>query len=226
MERTQKIFDADLTSLKDGLLLMGGLVESMLREAEEALSNHNVSLAIEVIRRDQEIDQVEKDVDELAVQILALRQPAATDLRFVTSALKISKDLERMGDEIKNICERVQEMPRAPEESLCADVYLMIRKAQYIIKKSLDSFVHLSSQEAGRVLDLDEEIDYLHLKIRRDMTELMKVDSHQVDLASKLISVSKSLERIGDHAINVAEQVIFTVEGLDIRHEDRPTPLP
>lgn len=223
MEKTQRVFAADLQSLKDGLLLMGGVVESMLSEAESALMGLDQELARRVQDRDQEVDQIEKHVDELAIQILALRQPAAVDLRFVTSALKISKDLERMGDEVKNICERIEEIGEAPKPHQTEDLFLMIKKCRHLIKCSLDSFVHLSSQEAGQVLELDDEIDRMHRRIRSDLTNAMKAQPSEVETASKLISMAKSLERIGDHAINVAEQVIFTVEGLDIRHEDRPS---
>lgn len=224
-EHTYKPFEADLAKLKDNLLLMGGLIESMLQEAKEALLNNDAELARKVIQQDRQLDQMEKDADELAVQILALRQPAAKDLRFVAAALKISTDLERMGDEIVNICERVIELSEFEPIKPYQDLPKMLDMSSQLISRSLDAFVSLSSQQAGKVLKDDDEIDNLYREILNELVDIMKHRPETIVPAMKLMSVAKYLERLADHATNVAEQVIFMVEGLDVRHSSiRPTP--
>ena len=225
-ERTFKIFDQDLEQLKESLLLMGGLIESMLTEVRDCVTQRDPVLANQIIARDRQLNQWEKDVDELAIQILALRQPAARDLRFVVAALKISTDLERVGDEIVNICERIFEIAELNSAMQSFDDLLsMLDLSGKLISRSLDSFVALDSQLAGSVLKDDQEVDDLHKKVIGDLLELMKLNSGLIVPAMKFISISKYIERIADHATNVAEQVIFMVEGLDIRHLDvRPAP--
>jgi len=217
-DHTMKKFDVDLSQLKEGLLLMGGSIESMMQEARDALLQRNPDLARKVIERDLQVDKMEKDTDELAISILALRQPAAKDLRFVSAALKITTDMERMGDEIVNICERAIELTKFPPRAPHEDISKIFDLSSALISKSLDAFVNLSSQEAGDLLMLDDEIDQLHRKIYLELVEQMKTDPAQIDSTMKYIYVAKHLERIADHATNIAEQVIFMVEGLDIRH--------
>lgn len=224
-EHTSKLFENDLSQLKDGLLLMGGLIESMLQEAKEALLGNDAALASKVIQRDRQLDQLEKDADELATRILALRQPAAKDLRLVVAALKISTDMERMGDEIVNVCERVIEISKFPPIKPYQDLPRMLDMSGQMISRALDAFVNLSSQQAGSVLQDDDQVDDLHRKILKELLEIMKSKPETIDPAMKLMSVAKYLERLADHATNVAEQVIFMVEGLDVRHTSvRPTP--
>ena len=220
-ERTFKIFYQDLEQLKESLLLMGGLIESMLAEVRDCVIHRDANLANQIIARDRQLNQWEKDVDELAIQILALRQPAARDLRFVVAALKISTDLERVGDEIVNICERIFEIAELNSAiQSFDDLLLMLDLSGKLISRSLDSFVALDSQMAGHVLQDDQAVDDLHKKVIGDLLDLMKLNANLIVPAMKFISVSKYIERIADHATNVAEQVIFMVEGLDIRHSD------
>jgi phosphate transport system protein len=230
-KHTAKAFDADLNSLKESLLLMGGVVESMLKESHEAFKSRNASLAKLIIARDDDVDRIEKSVDELAIQILALRQPAARDLRFVSTALKISKDLERIGDEVVNICERVAELAEMPEslefESISKEpLETIFVSAQEVISRALDAFVSLSSQQAGEILKLDDRIDQHYRSFYRDLLQEMQEHPDLIVRIMKILFVAKYLERIADHATNFAEQVIFVVEGLDIRHEEAILPLP
>jgi phosphate transport system protein len=226
MKHTSQQFEEDLIKLKDSLLLMGGLIESMLKEATEALMTHDSKIAQRVVDRDSDLDQLEKKVDEQAVQILALRQPAAQDLRFVTASMKICTDLERMGDIIVNICERVVELSQFPPIKSYRDLPQMMRVTGTMISKSIDAFVNLSLEEATEVLASDDEIDDLFIKIWDELLQMMKYDQKILEPGMKLLFIAKYLERLADHATNISEQVVFTVKGLDIRHSGSPRPTP
>jgi len=230
-KHTAKAFEADLASLKESLLLMGGIVESMLKEAFEAFNGKSADLAQMIIERDDDVDRVEKSVDELAIQILALRQPAARDLRFVSTALKISKDLERMGDEIVNICERLVELTEMGEDAEFEKIdqthlKALFQMSQEVMTKALDAFVSLSSQEAGDILNLDERIDRKYRELYQEYVGMIENNPRLTRRILKILFIAKYLERIADHATNFAEQVIFVVEGLDIRHEENILPTP
>jgi len=230
-KHTAKAFEADLASLKESLLLMGGIVESMLKEAFEAFNTSSLDLARMIIERDDDVDRVEKSVDELAIQILALRQPAARDLRFVSTALKISKDLERIGDEIVNVCERLVELTEMGEDLEFSKIDQSHLKAlflmsQEVMTKALDSFVSLSSQEAGEILTLDEKVDHKYRELYQEYVNLIENNPRLTRRILKVLFMAKYLERIADHATNFAEQVIFVVEGLDVRHEENILPTP
>jgi phosphate transport system protein len=226
MKHTSHQFEDDLSRLKDTLLLMGGMIESMLQETNQALLTNDAEAAFKIIERDKQLDQMEKKVDEQAIQILALRQPTAVDLRFVTASMKICTDLERMGDSLVNICERITELAKFPPLKPYKDLPKMMQLTAVMITKALDSFVNQSLDLATEVLKSDDEIDELTHMIHRELIEMMKVDGQTVERAIKLISVSKYLERMADHATNIAEQVIFTIKGLDIRHSGPPKPTP
>lgn len=210
---------------------MGGIVESMLKEAFEAFNTSSLDLARMIIERDDDVDRVEKSVDELAIQILALRQPAARDLRFVSTALKISKDLERIGDEIVNVCERLVELTEMGEDLEFSKIDQSHLKAlflmsQEVMTKALDSFASLSSQEAGEILTLDEKVDHKYRELYQEYVNLIENNPRLTRRILKVLFMAKYLERIADHATNFAEQVIFVVEGLDVRHEENILPTP
>lgn len=226
MKHTSQQFEDDLTRLKDTLLLMGGMIESMLDETNQALLNNDSVAAFKIIERDKQLDQMEKKVDELAIQILALRQPTAIDLRFVTASMKICTDLERMGDSLVNICERITELAKFPPLKPYQDLPKMMKLTSAMITKALDAFVNQSLDLASEVLKSDDEIDGLTSLIHRELIEMMKKDSGAVERAIKLMSISKYLERMADHATNISEQVIFMVKGLDIRHSGPPKSTP
>jgi len=226
MKHSSMQFEADLMRLKDSLLLMGGTIESMLHETSEALRTGNAEGAERVIRRDREVDTLEKKVDEQAINILAIRQPAAIDLRFVTSAFKICTDLERMGDILVNICERSIELSKLPQLKRYEILPQMMGLTRAMIAKALDAFVNQSTTLAAEVLESDREVDELTRKVYHELVGIMKTDPEAVERGMKLFFIAKHLERLADHATNIAEQVVFTVKGLDIRHSHAPGPTP
>lgn len=218
--------DEELFRLRDDLLLMGGIVESMLFEAKEALEKHSPKLARQVIDRDEQVDQMEKELDERAISILALRQPAASDLRFVAAALKIITEVERMGDVIRNICERILELEGLVHMQAPDELMSMFDKVHRLTGKCLDAFVKTSSDDAGRAVELDREIDEINRRMHVDLINRMKQEPQILESTLKYLYISKHLERISDHAVNIAEQVVFVEKGLDIRHTRMPTATP
>ncbi len=219
-------FDQDLDRLKELLLLMGGTIESMLQDAAEALAMRSLVHARRIIERDEDVDALEKLVDQRAIEILALRQPTAGDLRFVCAAFKICTDLERMGDIVVNICERVIELDGVAELKNPAQLSRLFRLTKEIISRSLDCFVNQSTLIASEVLLSDQEIDTLTREIYSELMLVMKSESDKVERGMRTFFIAKHLERMADHACNIAEQVVFMVKGLDIRHSHAPGPTP
>lgn len=205
---------------------MGGSIESMLQDAAEALAMHSLSHARRIIERDEDVDALEKLVDQRALEILALRQPTAGDLRFVCAAFKICTDLERMGDIVVNICERVIELEGTAELKNPARLSRLFRLTKEIISRSLDCFVNQSTLIASEVLQSDQEIDSLTREIYEELMAVMKSESEKVERGMRTFFIAKHLERMADHACNIAEQVVFMVKGLDIRHSHAPGPTP
>ncbi|MDB5037845.1 MAG: Phosphate transport system regulatory protein PhoU [Bacteriovoracaceae bacterium] len=226
VKHTSHQFDEDLKRLKDSLVLMGGMIESMLKDTSDALLSHNMEIAQSVIDRDNELDQLEKRVDEQAIQVLALRQPAAQDLRFVTASMKICTDLERMGDIIVNICERLVELSKFSPVKSYRDLPRMMECTGKMITKSIDAFVNLSMELASEVLQEDDEVDALFRSIWSELIEMMRQNPSILEPGVKLLFIAKHLERLADHTTNIAEQVIFTVKGLDVRHSGHLKPTP
>ncbi len=219
-QHTSQQFDQELSQLKEKLLYMGGLAEEMIRDSIRALRDRDSDLAGEVIDRDLTCNRLEVEIDELAIQILALRQPAARDLRFLTTALKISTDIERIGDEAVNIAERTLELNREPQLKPYIDIPRMAEMAQGMLKEALDAFVHHDTRLAYTVCEGDDAIDDLNRQILRELLTYMIEDPGSITRATKIIFVSKYLERIADHATNIAEMVVYMVEGKNIRHTD------
>ncbi len=211
-------FDAELDELKKKILTMGGTVEAMVADSLSALVTRDSDLAKEVQERDLEVDRLEMDSDDLAVRIIALRQPAAGDLRQIVAALKITTDLERMGDLAVNIAERVVELNTEPQLKPYVDLPRMVQKVRRMLSEALDSFMAGSVDRARGVLAADQEVDELHDQIFRELLTYMLQDGGAITRATRLIFISKYLERIADHATNVAEEVIFAIQGRDVRH--------
>jgi len=211
-------FDAELQDLKKKILVMGSLVQTMLADSLTALVTRDTPLASSVDARDNEVDRMEISVDELAVRIIALRQPAASDLRLIIAALKIIKDLERVGDIAVNVAERVIELNAEPQLKLHIDLPRMVDAVQAMIRDSLDAFVNDDAELAQKVLDADEFVDNLNVQIFHELLTFMLGDTKAVNRATRLIFISKYLERAADHATNVAEEVIFAIQGRDVRH--------
>ncbi len=213
-------FDAELLELKKKILTMGGLVEAMIADSLAALTTRDSQLAEEVQRRDREVDRMEMESDDLAVRIIALRQPAAGDLRLIIAALKVTTDLERMGDLSVNIAERVVELNAEPQLKPYIDLPVMAEKVRAMTRDALDSFVTGDVVQARRVLVADNEVDALNVQVFRELLTYMLEDAHTISRATRIIFISKYLERLADHATNVAEEVIFAIEGRDVRHRN------
>ena len=211
-------FHDELDALKQTLLAMGGLVEDQMRHAMQALVGRNDALASEVIERDRQVNAYDVEVDAQCVELLALHQPAAGDLRFITTAMKIVTDLERIGDQAVNIAQRVIELNREPQLKPYIDLPRMAARAQAMVKESLDAFVARDTELARRVRAEDDEVDALKEQIFRELLTFMMEDPRTIPRAIRLILISRCLERVADHATNIAEMVIYLVEGKMVRH--------
>jgi phosphate transport system protein len=220
-EHTSKQFEQQLRALKDKLLLMSHHAEKMIADAIRALVERRPSLAEEVIKGDDAMDQLELEVDNQCYQILALEQPVARDLRFIATALKIVRDIERIGDIAVNIAERANELIQEPEMKPLIDLPIMAEAAQRILKDSLDAFVNSDAELAEKVIRDDAFIDACYEQIFRELLTYMMEDTKYISRALKVIFIAKHLERVGDHSSNIAEMVIFLVRGQDIRHGTR-----
>ena len=214
----QRHFHEELEALKQRLLAMGGLVEDQIRRVMRALIDRDDVLAQEVIERDQQVNAYDVEVDEACVGLLALHQPAAGDLRFITTAMKIVTDLERMGDQAVNIAQRVLELNREPQLKPYIDLPRMAEKAQRMVKESLDAFVARDTKLARKVCAEDAEVDALKEQIFRELLTFMMEDARTIPRAIRLILISRFLERLADHATNVAEMVIYLVDAKMVRH--------
>lgn len=217
-KHTDKAFENDLHDLRERLLLMGGRVESAIARSVKALTDRDSRLAEEVVAEDQEVNRLEVDVDDRCRKILALRQPAASDLRLITTALKIVTDLERCGDLAVNIAERSMDLNQAPPMPPSPVLQRLSELAQSQVKKALDAFVTADAAAAEAVLSGDEMIDTLFFQFFNEQLALMMEDNKYIRRATALMFIGKHLERIGDHAMNVAEMVVYMVKGMDIRH--------
>jgi phosphate transport system protein len=214
----QRHFHEELESLKQTLLAMGGLVEEQIRQVMRALVERDDALAQSVVERDQQVNAYDIEVDETCVNLLALHQPAAGDLRFITTAMKIVTDLERMGDQAVNIAQRVLELNQEPQLKPYIDLPRMAEKAQRMVKESLDAFVARDTELARRVCAEDSEVDALKEQIFRELLTFMMEDPRTIPRAIRLILISRFLERLADHATNIAEMVIYLVDAKMVRH--------
>lgn len=217
-----KSFDKELKELKEKLLYEGSLVERAIRDAIKALLERDSALAEKVISDDDVVNAKEVEIDEFCLKLLALRQPAARDLRFITTAIKINYDLERIGDMAVNVCERVLELNQEPQLKPYIDLPKMAETVQLMVEESLDAFVKEDVELAWKVTRDDEIVDHLHDQIFRELLTYMMQDFKAVSRATRLLFISKYLERIADHAVNIAELVIFMVEGKIVRHLKTP----
>lgn len=215
---TDKAFEADLRDLREKLLAMGAKVEALIADSMRALMERDTPLAEEVTHGDKEVNRLEVEIDETCRRILALRQPAASDLRLITTALKLVTDLERIGDLAVNIAERTKDLNQAPPLKPYVDIPRLAELALQQVKKALDAFVSADASRAEEVLKADDHLDALYLKIFNELLGYMMEDSKNIRRATALMFIAKHLERIGDHATNVAEMVVYMVRGTDIRH--------
>jgi len=217
-EHTDKRYEEDLKKLRENILYMGGLVEDQIQKAVRSLVARDSSLAQLTIERDHEVNRLDVEIDELCIKLLALHQPAGRDLRFITTGLKITTDLERIGDMAVNVCERAIELNQEPQLKPYIDIPRMAQTSQRMIRESLDAFVREDTELALKVCKDDAEVDELNRQIFRETITYMISDPQTINRAIKIGSLSKYLERIADHATNIAEMVIFMVKGKSIRH--------
>jgi len=211
-------FTVELEELNHKLLEMGGLVESAIHRSVRSLVEQNRELAEQVIRDEPQINRMEMEIDGLATRLLALNQPVARDLRFLTSALKINTDLERIGDLAQHIAERSLSLMHHPLVKPMIDIPKMASLVQSMLLRCLDAFVNSDTEMARNVLLSDDEVDKLRDAVYAELLATMQKDPGVVPAAVDLIFVARNLERIGDHATNIAEDVVFLVKGIDVRH--------
>jgi phosphate transport system protein len=213
-----KILEKELQGLKDKLLRIGALVETQLERSVKSLVERDNMLAATVIDTDHEVNRLEVEIDEDCIRMLALRQPEAGDLRFITTAMKIVTDLERMGDLAVDISERALELNDEPILKPYIDIPRMAVAARRMLKDALDAFVNRDSELARKVTAADDYVDDLNHQIFRELLTFMMEDPHAISRAIRISYVSKYLERVADHATNIAEMVVYLVEGKIIRH--------
>jgi phosphate transport system protein len=216
MERHR--YEEELQALKQRLLTMGALVEERAHRAVRALIDRRLDEAEAVIVADQEVNDLQIEIDHRCVTLLALQQPAASDLRLITAALKINDDLERIGDQAVNIAQSVIKMLPQPPLKPLIDIPRMADIAQSMTRDSLDAFVKRDAELARSVLKRDDEVDQLKDQVFRELLTYMMADPGTISRALALILISRNIERIADHATNIAEDVIFLVEAKDVRH--------
>jgi phosphate transport system protein len=220
-QHTNRQYEEELRGLRAGLLKMGGLAERQIAEAIDSLVDRNTGQARTTIARDVEVNRMDTEMDERCIRLLALHQPAASDLRFITTGLKITTDLERIGDNAVNICERAIELNQEPQLKPYIDIPRMAEIAQSMVKDSLDAFMRDDTTLAEEVIDRDDEVDQLNYQIYRELLSYMAEDPQTIPRATRILFVSKYLERIADHATNIAEMVVFMVKGRTIRHMEK-----
>src|SRR5687767_11378894 len=223
---TLRHFQDEMEQLKARLVSMSGLAEHSVRLAVEALLERNEDKAAEVIERDNAIDELELEIDDAAVSLLALQQPMARDLRFITSAMKIANDLERVGDHAVNIAEALRWLLQSSPFPVLPEFEEMARISTDMLSDALNAFIQADSKIAREVVNLDDRVDELHDNNFRILLTHMMEDPRKITAGMDLFLVSGNLERIADLATNVAEEVVFFVEGRTIKHnaEQRATP--
>jgi len=218
-KRISEHYTEQLEGIRELILRMGGLAEAMVRRAVLALVQRDGGLLPEVRSMEAQVNQLHIDIDEACLEIIALRQPAGYDLRFITAAIKINSDIERIGDQAINILEDTESLLTTPPVKPLIDIPKMAEVAQEMLKDALDAFVKGDVDLAGRTIERDDIVDRLKDDIFLELVEYMSADAGTVPRAMELILVSRSLERIADHATNICEHVIFMELGRDVRHQ-------
>ncbi len=216
-------FENQLAELKDKLLTMASHAESGVNKAIKSLVERDDELARRVMHDDVIVDQFEKDIDELSIQLLA-KAPLATDLRLITVAMKISHDLERVSDEATTIARRSLELSLEPQLKPYVDIPRMASMALEMLKEALDSFVNRLPDKARAIIPRDKEVDLLNKQLHRELSSYMVERPSTITRCLNLMVISKSLERVADHATNVAEEVVYLYEAQDIRHTGKAAP--
>ncbi len=216
-----KQFHKELDKIKKRILSLGGIVEDRVRLSIKAIETRDTGIAKKIINGDYEIDEMEVDIEEDCLKILALYQPVAVDLRFITTVIKINNDLERIADETVNIARGVNYLSKKKQQlGFDFDFSEMLDKTQFMLKRSLDALVNLDTDIAAKVCILDDEVDKMNGEIHRLVKNAVKKNPEQGEHLINLLLISRHLERIADHATNIAEEVIYLVNGEIVRHEN------
>ncbi|MHB8487527.1 MAG: phosphate signaling complex protein PhoU [Candidatus Acidiferrales bacterium] len=214
----ERHFEHDLEELKERLLWMAGLAERAVHQAVQAVFQKDQALATRVLDEEKAINEMQIEIDDRVMQLVALQQPMAVDLRFILSASRINNDLERIGDQAVNIAQSALRILRHPQVKPYVDLPRMSELAEGMVRDSLNALVHRDAELAKSVLVRDDEVDHLRDQIFRELLTYMMENSAVIYPAFELVLITKNLERIGDHATNIAEDVIYMVAGRDVRH--------
>lgn len=209
----------EIEKLKKKILSLGAMVEERVRMAIQSHETRNGDLSTKIIDADREIDEIEVEIEEECLKVLALHQPVAVDLRFISAVIKINNDLERIGDEAVNIAERVANISKRPPVTVPFDFSVMAEKTESMLKGSLDAFVNLDVDLAYKICLLDDEVDEINHSIYDKIKEAINRQPDRVGYLINLLLISRHLERIADHATNIAEEVIYMIEGEISRHK-------
>lgn len=221
----ERHFDQDLAELKEKLLTMASHAEKAVNDSVNALVNRDLDLALQVKANDEVLDRFEVEIDETAITLLA-KAPLASDLRLVTVAMKISQNLERVGDEAAKVAKRARDLAKDPPLKLALELPRMASLALGLLKASLDAFVNRDSAAARALIPRDQEVDLLHKELQRQLIAHMKEHPDNIARCLHFLVAAKSLERIADHATNIAEEVVYLYEAQDIRHTGKVSPTP
>ena len=219
-KKIRKQFSRELEKIKKQILALSAMVEEWVRMALQAVENNDTELAQRIIKTDYEIDETEVDIEEECLKVLALHQPVAVDLRFIIAVIKINNDLERIGDQAVNIAERLEIIAKRPRPNFFFDYAPMGEKAQKMLKMSLDALVNMDCDLAFEVVRMDESVDQLKSEAYDRIKEAMKANPERIGYFINLLLISRHIERLADHTTNIAEEVIYLLEGEIIRHAD------
>ncbi len=214
----RKHFSRELEKIKKQILSLGAMVEERVRMALNAFDDNDAELARQIVETDYEIDEMEVEIEEECLKILALHQPVAVDLRFLIAVIKINNDLERIGDQAVNIAERVDVIAKRDLSDSFFDYSAMGEKAQNMLKTSLDALVNMDADLAFKVVMLDDEVDQIKREAYDRIKQAMKENPDKIGFLINLLLISRHIERLADHATNIAEEVIYLIEGEIIRH--------
>jgi phosphate transport system protein len=215
-----KHFRRELENVKKRILTLGSLVENRVQLASQAVENIDAEIANRIIKTDYEIDEMEVEIDEECLKVLALHQPVAVDLRFIITVIKINNELERIGDQAVNIAQRVDVIAKRPKPPFMFDYSVMAEKTQRMLKMSLDCLVNLDADMAYKIIFMDDEVDKIKNEAYDKIKQAIKDLPERVGYYINLLLISRHLERISDHATNIAEEVIYLVEGEIFRHAE------
>ncbi len=213
-----KHLQREIEKLKKRILSVGGMVEDRLQKVIKAIELKDTAVAANIIRTDFEIDEAEVEIEEECLKLLALYQPVAIDLRFIIASLKINNDLERIGDEAVNIAQRILILSETSYDPICLTYNEMAEKSGLMMRKSIDSLVRLDLDLAFKVIKMDDEVDEMDYQIHNTVMDNIRHNPEHVEYLANFLFISRHLERIADHATNIAEEVVYLIEGEIIRH--------